>query len=169
MSEAEDLLAFQLKAINVPFEREVQFAKPRRWRAAHVVQWRHDRNVRVLRIDLRGHHAEQTVLLRALSSWLGQPSPPRESTRGSGQGLGQRYPGWSGQPVMGWCGDWLPPGSRSGETSIWPSQGSSLLCLRNHRSTADVRLGQPDRRLSQPARLRAHVPFVPPEVRPCAA
>ncbi len=40
MSQPEDLLGFQLKAINVPFEREVQFAKEsgRKWRADFVVR-----------------------------------------------------------------------------------------------------------------------------------
>ena len=38
MSAPEDTLAFQLKAVGIPFEREVQFAKPRRWRADFVVQ-----------------------------------------------------------------------------------------------------------------------------------
>jgi hypothetical protein len=37
MSEAEELLAFQLKAVGIPHEREVAFAKPRRWRADFVV------------------------------------------------------------------------------------------------------------------------------------
>ena len=37
MSAPEDLLAFQLKAVGIPFEREVAFAKPRRWRADFVV------------------------------------------------------------------------------------------------------------------------------------
>ena len=37
MSDAEEALAFQLKAVGIPFEREVQFAKPRRWRADFVV------------------------------------------------------------------------------------------------------------------------------------
>ena len=38
MSEPEELLAFQLKAVGVPFDREVQFAKPRKWRADFVVK-----------------------------------------------------------------------------------------------------------------------------------
>ncbi len=40
MSEPEELLAFQLKAVGVPFEREVLFAKElkRRWRADFVVR-----------------------------------------------------------------------------------------------------------------------------------
>jgi hypothetical protein len=37
-SAAENLLAFQLKAVGIPFEREVAFAKPRRWRADFVVR-----------------------------------------------------------------------------------------------------------------------------------
>ena len=37
MSAPEDLLAFQLKAVGIPFEREVVFAKPRKWRADFVV------------------------------------------------------------------------------------------------------------------------------------
>ena len=37
MSEAEELLAYQLRAVNIPFEREVQFAKPRKWRADFVI------------------------------------------------------------------------------------------------------------------------------------
>lgn len=37
MSEPEDLLAFQLKAVGIPFEREVAFAKPRLWRADFVI------------------------------------------------------------------------------------------------------------------------------------
>ena len=37
MSNAEELLAFQLKAVGIPFEREVQFAKPRRWRADFIL------------------------------------------------------------------------------------------------------------------------------------
>lgn len=39
MSQPEELLAFQLKAVNIPFEREVAFAKPRRrWRADFIVR-----------------------------------------------------------------------------------------------------------------------------------
>jgi len=38
MSDAEDLLAFQLKAVSVSFQREVAFAAPRRrWRADFIV------------------------------------------------------------------------------------------------------------------------------------
>jgi hypothetical protein len=37
MSAPEDLLAFQLKAVGIPFEREVSFAAPRRWRADFVI------------------------------------------------------------------------------------------------------------------------------------
>ena len=37
MSAPEDALAFQLNAVGIPFEREVAFAKPRRWRADFVV------------------------------------------------------------------------------------------------------------------------------------
>ena len=37
MSIPEDQLAFQLKAVGIPHEREVQFAKPRKWRADFVV------------------------------------------------------------------------------------------------------------------------------------
>jgi very-short-patch-repair endonuclease len=33
MSAPEDLLALHLKAHKIPFEREVMFAKPRKWRA----------------------------------------------------------------------------------------------------------------------------------------
>lgn len=33
MSDAEEALAFQLKATGIPFEREFRFAPPRRWRA----------------------------------------------------------------------------------------------------------------------------------------
>jgi len=32
MSDAEETLAFQLRAVGIPFEREVVFAPPRRWR-----------------------------------------------------------------------------------------------------------------------------------------
>jgi len=39
MSDAEEALAFQLKAVNVPFEREVEFAKPeRKFRADFVLR-----------------------------------------------------------------------------------------------------------------------------------
>ena len=38
MSEPEELLAFQLKAVGIPFEREVAFAKPRRWRADFTIR-----------------------------------------------------------------------------------------------------------------------------------
>ena len=38
MSEGEDALAWQLWAVNIPFEREVQFAAPRRWRADFIVR-----------------------------------------------------------------------------------------------------------------------------------
>ena len=37
MSDAEEALAFQLKAVGIPFEREVRFAAPRKWRADFVV------------------------------------------------------------------------------------------------------------------------------------
>jgi very-short-patch-repair endonuclease len=33
VSEAEEALAFQLRAVGIPFEREVHFARPRKWRA----------------------------------------------------------------------------------------------------------------------------------------
>ena len=32
-SDAEAALAFQLRAVNIPFEEQVQFAPPRKWRA----------------------------------------------------------------------------------------------------------------------------------------
>ncbi len=32
-SEPEELLAWQLKAVGIPFEREFRFAPPRKWRA----------------------------------------------------------------------------------------------------------------------------------------
>ena len=39
MSAPEELLAFQLKAVGIPFEREVAFAAPRRrWRADFIVR-----------------------------------------------------------------------------------------------------------------------------------
>ena len=37
MSAPEDLLAWQLDAVKIPFEREVLFAKPRKWRADFVI------------------------------------------------------------------------------------------------------------------------------------
>ena len=37
MSEAEDLLAFQLKAVGIPYEREVVFAPPRKFRADFIL------------------------------------------------------------------------------------------------------------------------------------
>lgn len=37
MSEAEEALAFQLRAVKIPFSREVRFAPPRRWRFDFVV------------------------------------------------------------------------------------------------------------------------------------
>lgn len=33
MSDAEEALAFQLRAVGIAFEREVRFAPPRKWRA----------------------------------------------------------------------------------------------------------------------------------------
>ena len=33
MSDAEEAFAFQLRALDIPFDREVRFAPPRRWRA----------------------------------------------------------------------------------------------------------------------------------------
>lgn len=36
MSDAEEALAFQLKAVGISFEREVVFAPPRKWRADFV-------------------------------------------------------------------------------------------------------------------------------------
>ena len=36
-SAAEEMLAFQLKAVRIPFERELRFAPPRRWRADFAV------------------------------------------------------------------------------------------------------------------------------------
>ena len=38
MSDAEETLAFQLRAVGIAFDREVQFAPPRRWRADFVVR-----------------------------------------------------------------------------------------------------------------------------------
>jgi hypothetical protein len=38
MSAPEDLLAWQLDAVKIPYEREVQFAKPRKWRADFVIR-----------------------------------------------------------------------------------------------------------------------------------
>lgn len=37
MSDAEDALAWQLKAVGIAFEREVRFAPPRKWRADFVI------------------------------------------------------------------------------------------------------------------------------------
>jgi len=37
VSDAEEALAFQLRAVGIPFEREFVFAAPRRWRADFVV------------------------------------------------------------------------------------------------------------------------------------
>lgn len=37
-SEAEETLAFQMKAADIPFEREVRFAPPRKWRFDFVVR-----------------------------------------------------------------------------------------------------------------------------------
>lgn len=45
MSAAEDLLAYQLKAVGIPFEREVVFAAPRKWRADFVVHTASVRNL----------------------------------------------------------------------------------------------------------------------------
>ena len=36
MSDAEELLAYQLRAVGIAFDREVQFARPRRWRADFI-------------------------------------------------------------------------------------------------------------------------------------
>jgi len=45
MSEPENQLAWQLDAVKIPYEREVLFAKPRKWRADFVL---HTANVRNL-------------------------------------------------------------------------------------------------------------------------
>lgn len=37
MSDAEETLAFHLKAVGITFEREVRFAPPRRWRADFLI------------------------------------------------------------------------------------------------------------------------------------
>ena len=37
MSAPEDLLAFQLRAVGIPFTREFPFAPPRKWRADFVI------------------------------------------------------------------------------------------------------------------------------------
>jgi hypothetical protein len=37
MSAAEETFAFQLRAVGIPFEREVRFAAGRRWRADFVI------------------------------------------------------------------------------------------------------------------------------------
>ena len=39
MSEAEELLAYQLKAVGILFQREVRFAPPRRWRADFIIDY----------------------------------------------------------------------------------------------------------------------------------
>lgn len=36
MSDAEEAFAFQLRAVRIVFDREVQFAKPRKWRADFI-------------------------------------------------------------------------------------------------------------------------------------
>jgi very-short-patch-repair endonuclease len=40
MSDAEEALAFQLRALKITFNREVQFAPPRKWRADFMVTGR---------------------------------------------------------------------------------------------------------------------------------
>ena len=42
MSDAEEALAFQLRAVGIPFDREVRFAPPRRWRADFQISSTHD-------------------------------------------------------------------------------------------------------------------------------
>ena len=37
MSDAEETLAFQLRAVGIAFHREFQFAPPRKWRAYFVI------------------------------------------------------------------------------------------------------------------------------------
>ena len=37
MSDAEETLAFQLRAVGIAFHREFQFAPPRKWRADFVI------------------------------------------------------------------------------------------------------------------------------------
>jgi very-short-patch-repair endonuclease len=39
MSAAEDTLAFQLRAVGIPFEREYRFDPSRRWRADFYLDW----------------------------------------------------------------------------------------------------------------------------------
>lgn len=68
MSAAEDALAFQLRAINVPFEREVQFAKPRRWRADFQVAAPADQCVRCNHI---GPHGSDLLIEIDGGTWTG--------------------------------------------------------------------------------------------------
>ena len=51
MSAPEDLLAFQLRAVGITFEREVRFAPPRRWRADFLI---HTRDGSGLLIEIDG-------------------------------------------------------------------------------------------------------------------
>jgi len=41
MSDAEEMFAFQLRAVGITHEREVRFAPPRRWRADFLIHTRH--------------------------------------------------------------------------------------------------------------------------------
>ncbi len=39
-SEPEELLAWQLRAVGIPFQREFRFAPPRKWRADFIISLR---------------------------------------------------------------------------------------------------------------------------------
>jgi hypothetical protein len=74
MSDAEEALAFQLRAVGAEFSREVVFAAPRKWRTADVVEWAHgpswqtpDRSLRVVRDTVPAGEVPSAVLLPALS------------------------------------------------------------------------------------------------------
>lgn len=55
-SAGEESLAFQLKALGVPFEREFTFAKPRKWRFDFVIAADHSRakDRRPIAIEVEG-------------------------------------------------------------------------------------------------------------------
>jgi len=53
MSDAEETLAFQLRAVGIRFEREVRFAPPRRWRADFAIAQSDDER-RTLLIEVDG-------------------------------------------------------------------------------------------------------------------
>ena len=70
MSDAEEALAFQLRAVGIVFDREVAFAPPRRWRADFEIECGSDRGCLLVEVDggswIAGRHTSGTGFAKDL-------------------------------------------------------------------------------------------------------